>query len=265
MQKNPPYQAWKDDKGKDGKAYQIGMAAFSTLSHALQEKFSRCLASAGDFGRFNRSLDALSVDEKTRETLLKEMKCESQSGPGIEKKVAKLFRKQINTLRSLGQKVVMLVIEETYPGTSEAAEAASKQYKNSLGLPSKGVRKRVRRQSKKRDDDGDGEKTSVETGIRRATEAVTACDPVDLPSANDNARSTASVVTSSSTAASTTGTAATIAEGVAPVPQAALASTATVDSASMDQICEDVDDGREAEATDRDGSLLAKRPRLASP
>jgi len=123
MQKNPPYQQWKDKK--EVKRRDIGRKALQTLSPALQDLLLQGLVAA-DKSRFDGALNSLAVDEPTRGVLLAEIKKEAPTltAPQAETLVKRCFRRKVNTLRCLGQTVLLEVLDEVRPGASKAAGEA---------------------------------------------------------------------------------------------------------------------------------------------
>lgn len=121
MLKNPRYENLKAENKKE-----IGRKAIRTLSRELQESLCRDL-SVDDKSRFDKALNALKLDDKTRASLLAEVRDES---PGLrpaqaEKLVARCFRRKVNTLRCLGQRVLLTVLDEVLPGAAKAALEAA--------------------------------------------------------------------------------------------------------------------------------------------
>mmetsp|Transcript_29522 Transcript_29522/g.68726 ORF Transcript_29522/g.68726 Transcript_29522/m.68726 type:complete len:160 (-) Transcript_29522:153-632(-) len=119
MHKNPPYQQWKDRQDKS----DIGRKAFQTLSPALQATLQAGLLDGPEKSqtRFDDALNALKLDIPTRDALLRDLKKESPAlAPAqAEQLIVRCFRRKVNTLRCLGQKVLRSLLSEAFPSAAE--------------------------------------------------------------------------------------------------------------------------------------------------
>lgn len=116
MQKHPPIQKWKDSK--DAKL-EMARKTIISLSASLQEQLCKgigadCKGIATDF---DNTLNKLSLDEITRQSISKDLKKESPNvhASGLDTLIGRAFRRRKNTLRCLGRKVTMQLLRELFP------------------------------------------------------------------------------------------------------------------------------------------------------
>mmetsp|Transcript_114901 Transcript_114901/g.245311 ORF Transcript_114901/g.245311 Transcript_114901/m.245311 type:complete len:220 (+) Transcript_114901:133-792(+) len=153
MHKNPPYEKWKDKAGVE-KA-KIGREAIQSLSRELQETLSQGLSVANK-SRFDSALNALKLDDATKSNLLKDLSKDAPAlpAPQAEKLVKRCFRRKVNTLRCLGQQVLLTVLDEVLPGVAlaaaEAAGAAAAAAGAQVEAAATGKRRREEKRWRKR-------------------------------------------------------------------------------------------------------------------
>eukprot|EP00747_Dinoflagellata_sp_TGD_P190452 gnl/TRDRNA2_/TRDRNA2_52257_c0_seq2.p2 gnl/TRDRNA2_/TRDRNA2_52257_c0~~gnl/TRDRNA2_/TRDRNA2_52257_c0_seq2.p2 ORF type:complete len:196 (-),score=40.84 gnl/TRDRNA2_/TRDRNA2_52257_c0_seq2:132-719(-) len=139
MLKNPPYQQWKDKMG-------IGRKSLKTLSPAVQAKLASGLAVPAK-SRFDDALNALRLDEATREAVVSELRREvpALSTDKAAELVSRCFRRKVNTLRCLGQQILLGILDEVLPGAAKAAVEAAGG--SAAAAPAARARRRCRHRS----------------------------------------------------------------------------------------------------------------------
>jgi len=116
MKKHPPFDAKRD-------RLELARKALQTLSVDLQGSLAQRLAT-GDRLRFGRALNSLKLDDATRNALILNVKREMPALKQPELLTRRCFRRQVNSLRCLGESATLSVLDEVLPGTSRAALVA---------------------------------------------------------------------------------------------------------------------------------------------
>lgn len=116
MKKHPPFDAKRDRS-------ELARKVLQTLSVDLQSSLAQRLAT-GDRLRFGRALNSLKLDDATRNALILNVKREMPALKQPELLTRRCFRRQVNSLRCLGESATLSVLDEVLPGTSRAALVA---------------------------------------------------------------------------------------------------------------------------------------------
>lgn len=113
MLKNPSYEKWKPPGAK----IAIARKALSTLSKNLQEQLC-CGLRVKDKTCFDVALNRLSMDDRTRDDLVQEVKRDAPLIKAVDAThlATRCFRRKVNTLRSIGKKVLVSLLDELCPG-----------------------------------------------------------------------------------------------------------------------------------------------------